>query len=144
MEHPPLQSSKPPPRTRRRKRTIGRPSIKPILEKNNFTVEFLHPLIKILANLLYYCNSPPLDPPLLAPSASLSDCFYNLYNLIYTYLVIFDLWCVVQCICHLSLQISMPQNGSQHLYFIKTLSMDIKQIQIHAGTTKWVQRSRAR
>src|SRR6218665_1883164 len=74
MKHSPLQPSDSP-RTRRRKRTIGRPSIKPILEKHNFTVEFLHPLIKILANLLYCCNSPHLDPPLLAPSASLSDCF---------------------------------------------------------------------
>jgi len=26
----------------------------------------------------------------------------------------------------------MPQNGSQHLYFIKTLSLGMKQIQIQA------------
>src|SRR6218665_44672 len=56
MEHSP-SSHQISPRTRRRKRTIGRPSTKPILEKYNFTVEFLHPLIKTLANLLYYCNS---------------------------------------------------------------------------------------
>src|SRR6218665_1687461 len=128
MKHSPPATRSPP--IRRRKRTIGRPSIKPILEKHNFTVEFLHPLIKILANLAYCCNSPPLDPPLLAPSASLSDCFLNLYNLIYTYLAIFNLWCVVQCTFHLSVRVSMPQNGSQHLYFIKTLSLGMKQIQI--------------
>ena len=32
--------------------SIGRTSTKPISEKHNFTVEFLHPLIKIVANLI--------------------------------------------------------------------------------------------
>jgi hypothetical protein len=48
----------------------------------------------------------------------------RLYNVqSYTYLVVFHLWCVVQCMRHLSLRISMPHNGLQHLYFSKTLSL---------------------
>jgi len=43
----------------------------------------------------------------------------------------------------LSLQISMPNNGSQHLYFIKELPLSMIQIQIQ-GTTKRVQRSGTR
>src|SRR6218665_131466 len=64
---------------------------------------------------------------MLTPSSFCQIVFkiYTIYFII-IYLAIFHLWCVEQCICHLSLRISMPQNGSQHLYFIKTLYIQIQ------------------
>jgi len=85
----------------------------------------------VLANLLYYSTLI-----MLASSSFLSYYFKNLYHLIYIYLAIFHFWYVVQCIRHLSLWVSMSLDGSQHLYFSKTLSFGMMQIQIQGTTLK--------
>jgi len=97
-------------------------------------------LIDFLADLLYY--SFLIMFIVLAPSALLSDflkfvkptCTCAIYRPTYSLPCYLPL--VVCCTMHrhLSLRISMPHIGSQHLYFIKTLSLSMMQIHIQ-GTT---------
>src|SRR6218665_1615278 len=95
-----------------------------------------------LAYLLYY--SFVITFIVLAPSALLSDflklvkpaCTCEIYRPAYMYSLPCYLPLVVYCTMHrhLSLRISMPHIGSQHLYFIKTLSLSMMQIHIQSTT----------
>src|SRR6218665_775975 len=121
------------------KTSTKQPHIGPIMPKYT-TLNLSQILINFLADLLY--DSILIMFIVLAPTALLSDflkfvkptCTCAIYRPTYGLTCYLPL--VVCCTMHhrLSLRISMPHIGSQHLYFIRTLYLSMMQIHIQ-GTT---------